>query len=243
MALVLGVALGAPAPARAYVLPADYLIKLLVEKRRGQRIEDLSIRMRTEREGRDGSFEEHLYLGQPAKARRVEENGDEKALIYLEREGVVATGTEGSLRRRSGPPSDLIATLLVPGTSELDAIAQRVLGLFKQLGIDTSITTYGRDEGDLVYIIGARAWEPDRPQVWLDKDTYLPVRLVVDRPEGGKKVREETRLLEYGSELTHEWFPRVIEVYRKNELVARSEVTEIKLNQSLPDTLFELPRR
>ena len=247
VSLVVGIVLGlgvvgsfglAPV-AEAYVLPADYLIKLLAEKRRAQRIEDMSILMHTEQEDRDAPFDEHLYFEQPLRARRVEEDGTGR--VYVEREGAVAAGEGGKLARHKGPPTDLTATLLVPGTSDLDAVAAQVVAVLGRLGIDTSMTSYGRDESEFVYIIGARAWEPQRPQLWLAKDSYLPVRAVAQITVDGKKVIEETRWLEWGSELTHEWFPRVIEVYRDGELYARSEVTEIKLNQDLPETLFDLP--
>ena len=51
----------------------------------------------------------------------------------------------------------------------------------------------------------------------------------------------ETRWLEFGSSVTGDWFPRVIEILENDARVERAEVTKIELNKKVPETLFELP--
>jgi outer membrane lipoprotein-sorting protein len=45
----------------------------------------------------------------------------------------------------------------------------------------------------------------------------------------------ETRLLNYAAGL-----PRLFEVYDDDKLIRRSEVTQVAINQNLPETLFDL---
>lgn len=231
--------LATAATAHAYVLPSTFLLRLLADKRKDQKIEDLSVQMHTDRAAEGDTVEAHVYLKRPAKLRRVEEGAAQ--YIYVENRGKRAAGTADALKRLSGPTTDFLALLLVPDYTNTDAMVEQTLGALKAVGVDTSITSFGRDERKVVYIIGARSWEQDKPQLWLDKSTYLPVRVRGQVKENGQQVTFETRLLEWGSSVAGNWFPRVIEEYRNGELVRRSEVTEVKLNQNLPESMFDIP--
>ena len=72
---------------------------------------------------------------------------------------------------------------------------------------------------------------------WIDKETFLPLRLILVN----KKARRETRWLEFGSSVTGDWYPRVIEILENDVRVERAEVTKIEMNKKVPETLFELP--
>lgn len=228
--------------ADAYVLPALFLMRTLAEKRRALRVKDLSVQFSTERVGAGGTdgdtIDEHLFLKHPSRSRRVEEG--EGGNILVEKEGVFAAGTEGKLRRLAGKTIDLTATLFVPGDKDLDQSSARMIAMLKRVGIDTEITALGRNGDRYVYIIGARSWEPDKPQLWLDKVTFQPVRYIIHADASGK-VLIETRLLEWGSSVGSNWFPRVVETYRDGILETRAEAIQVKLNQNLPETLFVIP--
>ena len=226
--------------AQAYLLPASYLVGLLVEKRREQKIQDLSIELRTEREGTTATVDERLYLKSPSRMRRVEEGDGGRVII--EKGAKTATGTEGKLALQGGSVSTLLATLLAPSTSKDSSESTRIIGVLQSLGVDTKVVALGRLDGRPAYIIGARIWEGNKPQVWLDKETILPVRWIfpVKERDGASNLRD-VRLLEYGSALAGHWFPRVIEVYHGTQLVEHTEVADLKRNQSLPETLFTLP--
>lgn len=229
--------------AQAYLLPADYLLQQMIERRRRTELKDLTVQLTAEIAGNDATVEERIYLKTPERL-RVERELAEGLSIYVEREGRRAGGTDGGLKRLDGASPDMLPKLLMPRGASTDEALARLTSDLKTIGIDTSVvslTIYGADVREAAYVIGARPWEKDKPQLWLDQASYLPVRIVTMVPESGKRVRRETRLLEYGSSGTGDWFPRVIEDYRGAELVRRAEVTDIKANQSLPETLFQLP--
>lgn len=72
-----------------------------------------------------------------------------------------------------------------------------------------------------VWVLGAGARDPAKPQLWLYKDTAAPARLLA---QGG----DDLRLLQYGNPAAAEWFPRVIELWRAGQLAARFEVSETR---------------
>jgi hypothetical protein len=80
---------------------------------------------------------------------------------------------------------------------------------------------FDRLEDRVVYVLGAKAGDGSRPQLWLYKDTAAPARLI---GQGGIDLR----LLQYGSPAAAEWFPRVLELWTSGQLAARFEVLETK---------------
>ena len=221
--LVCMTALGVASAANAYVLPAGYLVRMLVEQRQDQNIRDLSIRLQTEVE-ESSVLEGHLYLKSPERLRRVEEDdGIEK--VYVVREGKQASGTGQNLRRLNGLSYDLTSDLLIAGKGDIDAQTTHLFGVLKAYGIDTSVVALSRSfDQRPVYVIGARARDLEKPQLWMDKSTLLPVRVMIT-VEG---KRYDMRYLEYGSPVD------------KN-LTMRSEVVEVRSNQKLPESLFRIP--
>lgn len=221
--------------AQAYVLPADYLLRSLADIRRDGKLVDLSAQLDTT--VGDESFEERLYMKRPERLRLVQQIPD--GAVWVEREGHRASGTEAKLERYKGSVTDLTAALLMPRGKDLDESAALLFGTVKAAGIDVRIVTLARWQDKQAFIIGARVWEPDKPQLWLDKESYLPLRLLlIDK---GEKELVETRYVEFGSAVAGNHLPRVIETYRAGKLVRRAEITQLKVNEELPETLFEVP--
>ncbi len=224
--------------ALAYVLPADSMLRLLSERRRELKITDVSLQLTAELASEDAPVDERLFLKYPERLRLVRQQ-DETPTVYVEREGQRAAGPESGLKRQSGPPLDIIATLLFPAGNDTEETTARMRAALKAANVNTSVTSLGR-QGELVaYIIGARSWEPEKPQLWLSKSSFLPVRFVVI---GGDGARYETRWLEWASSTTNEVFPQIVEEYKDGKLVRRAEVQKLQTNQNLPETLFEVPK-
>jgi outer membrane lipoprotein-sorting protein len=227
------------APVSAYVPSADFLLKLLADKRRELGLKDLSAQLVAEVEGVEGQVDEHLYMKAPERVRLVSQRED-GPIVYVEREGQRAAGPENALKRLTGA-TDLTGELFMPAGTELEAIAVHLISTLKALGVDTSIVSLGRQEDTLAYIIGARPFEPDKPQVWIYKQSLQPMRTVLF--EHGRSSRVEVRYLDFGSPVGGDYLPGAIEVYRDGKRVRRAELQKLAANQGLPDTLFDVPRR
>ncbi|MFO8113184.1 MAG: hypothetical protein R6T92_11815 [Desulfosalsimonadaceae bacterium] len=48
----------------------------------------------------------------------------------------------------------------------------------KELGIDVHVSSLGRLDKTICYVIGARYPDADVPQLWVDRENFMPVRLV-----------------------------------------------------------------
>ena len=225
--------------AAAHVLPADYILRMMVERHRRLGIADLTIELTTEVGRNPAGVEERIYIKNPERMRRVRPEGS-GALVTVQVEGEVATGPEGALKRGKAP-LDLLLTLLHPTGEELEDAQRRLLAVLKREGIDSSVVTLGRQKGTIAYVIGGKAQDLQVPQLWIEKETFLPLKLVLPRKVDGKLERLEVRWLEFGSSTTGEWFPRVLEIWRDGQRLERSEVTKVQVNKKVPETLFALP--
>lgn len=242
LALIAAVCFIAPA-AHAYIVSAEFIVNQLADRRGALELKDLTVQLVADTEGVDGPVEERIYLKRPERLRYVRELPSGESIV-VEREGKRAEGDDTQLKRSTARSIEMLGVLLAPAGADDTARAQRILAALKAIGIDTttvSLTLYGADARESAYLIGARAWEKDKPQIWLDQTTYLPVRLIHFVQENGKAVRYESRFTDYGSAAAGAFFPRVIENYRGETRIRRAEVTELKANQELPDTLFQLP--
>jgi hypothetical protein len=233
-ALVVGIA----DAALAYVLPADFLMRMLADKRRALGAKDLSVTLTTDVAGFDAPIDERIYLKTPERLRDVRQE-DEVNRVYVEREGQLALGPENALVRQPTGPRDLTAALLSPLGKDLDEMSARMLAAIAASGIDARVVALGRLNDSAAFIIGAKVWEADKPQLWLHKSSFLPMRQIFI---GKDKVVRETRWLEWGASITGDYFPLIVETYENGKLTRRAEATKLALNQSLPETLFELPK-
>jgi hypothetical protein len=96
------------------------------------------------------------------------------------------------------------------------------------LGVNTFVTSLGRFGDDLVVILGARYPDESRPQVWLDKDSFLPLRWII-RPDGHPDGPFEAHFLAW-QKAGQQWYPRRIELFENNtmirEIVAEQVLTK-----------------
>ena len=126
-----------------------------------------------------------------------------------------------------------VCTLLgdkAPGSAELErSIARRLAGQ----GVALADVSLGRLGGRVAWVFGGRAKDP-RPQAWVDKQSFQLVRLVA--PLAG--AQRDVRLLDFGSPVGGDAFPRVVEVWNGTELEARFTAEKLTPNPRIPDAVF-----
>jgi len=102
-----------------------------------------------------------------------------------------------------------------------------------RLGIPLSDDYLGHMGGRVAYVLGAPPREK-RPQAWIDKQSFQPVRLVA----AFAGPLADVRLLDYGSPVGGDLFPRAVEVYEGGALSLRLTAEKVAANPKIPDTLF-----
>ena len=229
----------APRAAQAYILPADFLCRLVADSRKSS-LKDAMLSLSIEVAEGEPAQEERLYLKRPERMRWAGPGDDGNILVV--REGAQATFAKKALVAREAT-RDLLPVLWMPRGRDLDESSARMLEMMVSQGVDPNVVSLGRYPDGVAYIIGAKVWETDRPQVWIDKASYMPVRVRLAQaagrpnpatPVGAAAPMREVRLLNYAAGL-----PRLIEIYEADVLVRRAEVTQASANQNLPDTLFD----
>lgn len=135
---------------------------------------------------------------------------------------------------------DLLADMMVfqpPADAEIGA--DRLIAAFKGLGVNTEVVSYARFDGRVAYLIGSKPWETDKPQVWIEKDSYLPVRVVTfQKGSDDRPVKLDLRYLGWGSPVGGAWYPQSVEVWRAEKLVRRAVTQDVDRNVAVDVTVF-----
>lgn len=128
---------------------------------------------------------------------------------------------------------DHLCALLVlkSGTDgETRAAIERQLSTLK---VDTRQVSLGRFAGTTAFILGDL--KQGSAQFWVYKERFLPAR-VRYTDEGGTEW--DVRFIDYTSQATSDWFPRVTEVYAGGELQLRLSVLAADTRPSLDAMKF-----
>jgi hypothetical protein len=222
-----------PAAAAAYILPPRFVIKKMVEARGKLGILNLAVDERYTVRGGDGGLKTSRAVETISAPSRWRTEIELKSGAYeiVRRGDRVRTGGETATE-----PLDVLTVLFAAPRGDVDFIVDHL----HRLGVDLGARHLSRFAGRIAIVIGANQGDDRSPQLWVDKDRFLPLRFIAPVKIGGKDVVQDTRLLEYGSPATGDWFPRVIEVYRGGELLSRRVAEKVRVNQSIPDDLFEI---
>ncbi len=110
----------------------------------------------------------------------------------------------------------------------------------KQLGIDLSISSLGRFQNKIVFILGAKYPDESVPQLWIDKESFRPIRWFIRM-----KTEYETNdfvELRYSGWKKHRrsWYPMKIEFLHNNNLIRMIKVDYVRINPSISEELFNI---
>ncbi len=240
------------APAAAYLLPVQGVLKRMAQRREDLALQSLEVR---------GTFS---LQGDAARAAAAATGlaltGSEltaPALVTIKLPGRCRLELAPAELAESERPAAIWKQGRISGARGLDrvpaavALTEAVCVLLGQrsgggdpgrfyaealarLGVPLREVHLGRSEGRIDYVLGARPSEK-KPQVWVDKATFQPARLVYAR--GGGPL-SEVRLLDYGSPMGGDWFPRAAEVHGAGGLQLRFSTEKVVANPKVPDSLF-----
>jgi outer membrane lipoprotein-sorting protein len=111
-----------------------------------------------------------------------------------------------------------------------------------QLGVDPSISSVGRFQGRIGYILGAQYPDESTAQIWLDKNTFRPFRWLV-KPGVFEDSAAMLEIRFYGwRQVGSIWYPVRIEFYQSDRLVRIIQVEKLQVNPTLSVKLFDIRR-
>ena len=109
------------------------------------------------------------------------------------------------------------------------------------LGVDISVSSLGRFQGKVAYIIGAQYPDESVPQVWLDKTTFRPFRWILKSDTGHHQGLFEVRYLEW-QKIHDVYYPMHIEFYQSAHIIRDIRVDSIQVDVNVADHLFNIER-
>ena len=117
-----------------------------------------------------------------------------------------------------------------------EALAERLL----QLGVDVSISSLGRFEDKTAFVLGAYYPNDTVNQLWVDKDTLLPLRLIIRGVFGADNSdKVEIRYLIWWK-IGESQYPSKIEFYQDENLVRVSQAQSFEENAIFSEELFDI---
>jgi hypothetical protein len=243
--VVLGLVVASP-PALAYRPPLRVLLSKVMEKQAERASKTMRVEADTQLFEVSGAPRgmpavERTLFQAPAGMRKETELAD-GTRVEIRNDDKLLTKAPGQPDKNAKASVDFLFDF-VTATAPLDPdkAVERVLKDMKALGINPEVVSFARFDGRVSYLIGSKPWENDKPQLWLDKDTLLPTRVVmVQKAADGKVTRTDVRYLGWGSPIGGNWYPASIEAYTDEKLVRRTTVRTVDRNVPVDATLFQL---
>lgn len=117
---------------------------------------------------------------------------------------------------------------------------KRLVEKLETLGINFSVTSLGRYNGTICYIIGAEYQDESVPQLWVSKDSFQPVRWIFE-------VYVEQGVVEQKEILYGDWnsyyssrYPSKIEFFEGKNLIQSIAVSQVEVNPPFSEDLFDI---
>ena len=109
-----------------------------------------------------------------------------------------------------------------------------------QLGVAVDVSSVGRFQGRIAYVLGAQYPDETVPQLWLDKETFRPMRWLLKPASAGNL--SEALEVRYGDwrKVSSIWYPERIEFYLGDRLLRRMQVQRTRVNPEFSKRLFDV---
>jgi len=164
---------------------------------------------------------------------RADIQGDGTRRIHILNRGSALTIVDGRAEADTETRFDLYKDILLFRYRPL--LEERLT----RFGVDVSVSSVGRLEEELVYIVGALYPDTSVPQVWIDKGTFLPLRWIITRTTGGNHTDSlEVRYSQWGR-FDDVHCPGRVDFLQGDRLVRRIQVDDVVVNGAFPDGLFD----
>lgn len=121
---------------------------------------------------------------------------------------------------------------------------KKLVNRLKSLGIDFSARSMGRLQGTICYIIGANYPDESVPQLWVEKDTFRPLRWLIKATvtdeTGLSKLKKFEILYKEWNAYQKSWYPSKIEFYEDQQMIQSIEIRQVEINPAFSKDLFDI---
>ncbi|MDL1967338.1 MAG: hypothetical protein LWW97_02010 [Deltaproteobacteria bacterium] len=222
--------------ANAYVIPGPHLLELMIEKLGSGKSLLISQKLSlydVSPEKNIIELKETLRYNFPEEFRSEIQSENVKR-IYVFSLGAVLTVIDNKIISDTETGFDCYKDVFLYRSRML------LQNRFSLLGVDASVSSLGRFQDKIVYVIGAEYPDESVSQIWLDKNTFQPVRwIIIDKDN---KSNRDVLEIRYGDwkRTNKTWYPIHIEFYHNDVLTREIYVDKIKVNPSFSEELFDI---
>jgi hypothetical protein len=169
-----------------------------------------------------------------SQAFRSDARSNDSERIFIFSDGKTLTLIDGNSVSGATNRFDLYKDLLFYHSRE--KLVERLF----QLGVDVSISSLGRFEEKIAFVIGAEYPDESVSQVWIDQDTFLPLRWIIKGvdPAGESGTLEVRYLIWWKTGKIR--YPSRIEFYQDGNLVRVNQAINFEENATFSEELFDI---
>jgi hypothetical protein len=171
-----------------------------------------------------------------SEAFRADSVSDDNQRIFVFRDGQTLTVIDGVISSDAGTRFDLYKDLLLFRSREV--LSERL----SDLGVDISVSSLGKFEGQPAFVVGAEYPDETLPQVWIDMETFQPVRMII--PGGSTSYSTDFLEIRYSQwqKIGKIWYPMRIEFVQDGTTVRTIEVNGYQVDPNFSKDLFDIVR-
>lgn len=108
------------------------------------------------------------------------------------------------------------------------------------LGVNVSKSSYGRWNENIAYVIGAQYPDESKPQLWVDKKRFLPIRWICQAENKAAGFAKIEFRYKHWEQTEGSWYPGTIELIKDGELRRRIDVSRIEINPVFKAAIFNI---
>jgi len=223
-------------PAGAYVLQGPHILELMIRNTGSAR--NLLISQRLVLHGRppaeaSAEIRETVRYEFPGGFRSDTLSGEVQR-IYVFKDGAALEVVDGKISATPGAGFDRYMDPFI--------YRSRILlsGWLTTVGVDVSISSLGRFEGNVAYIVGDAYPDDTRSQLWFEKETFRPIRYMLKTMQG----HSGRGTLEFRYKNWRQFdtiaYPMKIECLQDALLIREIHVETVRVNPDFPQHLFDM---
>ena len=223
-------------PTAAYVLEGPHILNLMVKKIAGKAAVAASAKVTLVNpapEGSPVSFYQQVEIRVPGMT-RVAIQAPQRKLVRINSGADTLT---------------VVNDQIIPSTV---SIYDRYLMLFAfqtrkalqewlmQQGVDVAVSSIGRYEDRLVYVVGAKYPDLTVSQIWVDKETFLPIRWVAAEPQKDGATRTMDAVYGNWQRVDKAWFPMTVSFNAEDVPRRVVTMTDVDMHPDLNAAAFDV---
>jgi hypothetical protein len=158
--------------------------------------------------------------------------------VFVSNQGKTLTVIDGFISDAGESQFDVYKDLLLYRSRKI--LSERL----SNLGIDISVSSLGKFDGRIALVVGAEFPDQTVPQVWIDKETFHPLGIIVSGAKSPYSTQTDFLEIRYSNwqQIGKISYPMLIEFIQDGVIVRAIEVDDYQINPNFPKEVFDIAR-